>query len=75
MCWLSSVREWSMEGKEMETKLEFEEKQKLELKNWLLKNWNTIDLQYCVSFKCTAKWFGYTHIYIILKILFSNFKN
>lgn len=33
MCWLSSVREWSMEGKEMETKLEFEEKQKLELKN------------------------------------------
>ena len=33
LCWLSSFREWSMEGTELETKLEFEEKQQLELKN------------------------------------------
>ena len=63
-CWLGNFREWSMEGKEMETKLEFEEKQQLELKNWLFKNGNIMDLQYCVSFKCIYN----------LKSLFSNVK-
>ena len=26
--------------------------------------WSIIDLQHCVSFKCTAKWISYTYIYI-----------
>ena len=29
--------------------------------NWLLKNWNVVDLQCCVGFWCIAKW--YTHIW------------
>ena len=34
-------------------------------------NWNIIDLQYCVSFRCTAKWFSYTDICIhFFQILF-----
>ena len=28
-----------------------------------LKNWSIIDLQCCVSFRCTAQQFSYTHIY------------
>ena len=24
--------------------------------------WSIVDLQYCVSFRCTAKFFGYTYI-------------
>ena len=27
-------------------------------------NWNIVDLQYWVSFRCTVKWFQYTHVYI-----------
>ena len=30
--------------------------------------WSTVDLQCCVSFKCTAKWFSYT--YILFQIIF-----
>ena len=30
--------------------------------------WNTVNLQGCVSFKCTAKWFRYIYIYIYIKI-------
>ena len=26
--------------------------------------WSMVDLQYCVSFRCTAKWIGYTYTYI-----------
>ena len=26
----------------------------------IFKNWHIIDLLYCVSFRCTAKWFSYT---------------
>ena len=34
-------------------------------------NWNTVDLQCCVIFCSTEKfWFSYTHIYIISYILF-----
>ena len=28
-------------------------------------NWSTIDIQYCVSFRCTAKWFSYPYIYFV----------
>ena len=27
-------------------------------------NWGAVDLQCCVSFRCTAVWFRYIHIYI-----------
>ena len=33
--------------------------------------WNRVDLQCCVSFKCTAKWFSYTYTYILFQILFA----
>ena len=33
------------------------------LNNWATKCNNLIDLQYCVSFKCTAKRFSYTYIH------------
>lgn len=29
-------------------------------------NWNIVDLWYCVSFRCTARWFGYTCIYVYI---------
>ena len=32
---------------------------------------STLDLQYCVSFRCTAKWFSYTYTHIhLFQILF-----
>lgn len=31
-------------------------------------NWSTVDLQCCLSFSCTARWFGYTSISISLSI-------
>ena len=30
------------------------------------KNWSTVDLQSCVSFRYTAKWFSYTYICICI---------
>ena len=30
--------------------------------------WSIVDLQYCISFRCTAKWFSYTYIYIYIYI-------
>ena len=35
--------------------------------------WSIVDLQYCFSFSCTAKWFSYTYIYVHIYILFSIF--
>ena len=26
-------------------------------------NWSTVDLQYCVSFRCPSKWFSFIYIY------------
>ena len=34
-------------------------------------NWSIVDLQCCVNFWCTAKWFSYTYIYIFSFIFFS----
>ena len=31
---------------------------------YLFFNWSIVDLRYCVSFRCTAKWYIYTHIYM-----------
>ena len=33
-------------------------------------NWSVVNLQCCVSFKCTAKWFSCTHTHILFQILF-----
>ena len=34
-------------------------------------NWNIVDLQCCIGFRCTAQWFSYTYIYIyFFQILF-----
>ena len=30
--------------------------------------WSIVDLQCCVNFYCTAKWFSYTYIYIYIEI-------
>ena len=35
--------------------------------NWLLKNWNVVDLQCCVGFWCIAKW--YTYFFIFFSIM------
>ena len=35
------------------------------------RNWNRVDLHCCVSFRCTAKWFSYTHTYIFFFRFFS----
>ena len=32
--------------------------------------WTIVDLQHCVSFRCTANWFCYTYVYILFHILF-----
>ena len=34
--------------------------------------WSIVDLQYCVSFRCTATWFGYTYIYPFFFRFFSH---
>ena len=36
---------------------------------YFCKNWSIADLQYCVSFRHTAKWFSYTYICIFQIIL------
>ena len=39
-------------------------------------NWSTVDLQYCVSFRCRAKWssvYIYTYIRIYMYILLNSF--
>ena len=36
-------------------------------------NWSIVDLQYCVSFRCTAKWFSYSYICIYLYSFFQFF--
>ena len=33
---------------------------------FLVLNWNIVDLQYCVSFKCTAKWISFTYMHCFM---------
>ena len=42
------------------------------LKNLLiyLFSWSIVDLQRCVSFRCTAQWFSFIYIYVYIYILF-----
>ena len=35
-----------------------------------LKTWSIVNLQYCVNFKCTAKWSSYTHTHTYICIHF-----
>ena len=32
--------------------------------------WSLVDLQCCINFCCTAKWFSYTHIHILFYVFF-----
>ena len=34
-----------------------------------LKNYSIV-VYYCVSFRCTVKWFSYTYVYILFQVLF-----
>ena len=34
--------------------------------------WSVVDLQCCLHFSCTAKWFSYTYIYVLFVIFFSS---
>ena len=38
-------------------------------------NWSIVDLQYCVSFRCTAKWFSYIYIYFQIIFHYRLFQN
>ena len=40
---------------------------------WFFLNWSIVDLQCCVSFRYTAKWFSYTYIYIYIHIFSDSF--
>ena len=35
---------------------------------WVFLNWSIVNLQCCVSCKCTAKWFHYIYMYIFIFI-------
>ena len=41
--------------------------------SFFLYNWSIVDLQYYVSFRCTAKWFCYTYVCIYLYSFFRFF--
>ena len=32
-------------------------------------NWNTVELLYCITFRCTAKWFSYMYLFRIFFII------
>ena len=36
----------------------------------LIFNWSIVDLQYHVSFRCTAQWFSYTYIHTLCQYIF-----
>ena len=38
---------------------------------FFLLSWSRVDLQCCISFRCTAKWFSYTYLYIYFVRFFS----
>ena len=43
-------------------------------KNFFLKNGNIVDLQYCVSFRCTANRFSYIYFFFRFSSIISYYK-
>lgn len=68
--WLHSQK-WSIRSKGMKFLRLLIHTARLFPKSWVFFFffWSIIDLQFCVSFRYTAKWFSYIHIYILLQIL------
>ena len=66
----SSILAWKIPWIEEPGGLQSKRSQRIR-HNWVIWAQHIVDLQYCVSFRYTAKWFSYNYIYIFLLIFFS----